>query len=81
MTKEEIRDVIMQISNDCDKMEVAMSQLDMELVSSPSTKKLLQLHEDMELWLGTLETSIDDLKVEIEKLPNEEILNELEIEK
>ena len=79
MTKQEIREIITQLSNDGDNLEVAISQLDDELVyTKPDIKKMLQIHKDMGLWVDGLETSLDDLEVEIKKIPNEEILNVLE---
>ena len=38
MTKEEIREVMMQISNDTDNLEIAMSELDMELIEGHNEK-------------------------------------------
>ena len=72
----------MQLSNDGDNLEVAMSQLDMEVIEgcTPDIKKMLSIHKDMGLWVDGLETSLEDLEVEIKKISNEQILNVLEEE-
>jgi len=79
MTKQDIIDTLNQLCNDKDHLEVAIQEFDSELVYTiVPVERLLELHKDMELWVNTMETSLEDLETEIKKIPNEQILNQLE---
>jgi len=79
---QEVRNVCFQIRADCDNILIGVEILEEELENeNPNIKILNEKKEGIETWVGTLDDSMRDLETEIEKIPSQQILNEIENEK